>query len=96
MDHWFFSSTEKPRNKASANKVIPPITTWIFSPHLIFLLILYIGNKASMAIRHKINRSLEMPYCGVPLYVDGSMVSSHELQLIADARPAENRAAKRH
>jgi len=33
-----------------------------------FLLILYIGNKASLAIRHKMHLSLEMRYCGVPLY----------------------------
>ena len=34
----------------------------------LFLFILYIGNKASLAIRHKVHRSLEMLYCGVPLY----------------------------
>ena len=34
-----------------------------------FLLILYTGNKASLAIRQKIHRSLEMRYCGVPLYM---------------------------
>ena len=37
---------------------------------MLFLLILYFGNKASLAIRHKIHRSLEMRYCGVPLYID--------------------------
>ena len=35
---------------------------------MLFLLILYIGNKASLTIKHKIHRSLEMGYCGVPLY----------------------------
>ena len=42
---------DKPRNKAPANKGIPPVTTLIFSSKLLLLLILYIGNKASMAIR---------------------------------------------
>ena len=60
--------TEELGNKASANKENPPITTKIFSPQMPFLLILYIGNKASLAIRHEINWSLEMRYCGVPLY----------------------------
>ena len=36
---------------------------------IVFLLILYIGNKASLAIRHEIYWSLEMLYCGVPLYL---------------------------
>ena len=36
---------------------------------MLFLLILYVGNKASLIIRHKIYRSLEMRYCGVHLYV---------------------------
>ena len=40
---------------------------------MLFLLILYIGNKASLAIRHKIHRSLEMCYCGVPLYWHGGV-----------------------
>ena len=61
--------TEEARNKASAYKENPPITTRIFSPQMPFLLILYIGNKASLAIRHEINWSLEMRYCGVPLYI---------------------------
>ena len=68
-------TTEEPRNKASANKENPPITTWIFSPQILFLLILYIGNKASLAIRQEINWSLEMRYCGVPLYLkDGGQL----------------------
>ena len=62
------SYTEEARNKASAYKENPPITTRIFSPQMPFLLILYIGNKASLAIRHEINWSLEMRYCRVPLY----------------------------
>ena len=33
-----------------------------------FLLILYIGNKASLAIRHEIIWFFEMRYYGVPLY----------------------------
>jgi len=36
---------------------------------MLFLLILYIGNKASLAIKHRINWSLEMRYYGVPLYI---------------------------
>ena len=36
---------------------------------MLFLLILYIGNKASLTIRHKIHKSLEIRYCGVPLYI---------------------------
>ena len=28
----------------------------------------YIGNKTSLAIKHEINLSLEIRYCGVPLY----------------------------
>ena len=56
------------RYKASANKENRLIATWIFSPQILFLLILYIGNKASLAIRHEIDWSLEMRYCGVPLY----------------------------
>ena len=36
---------------------------------MLFLFILYIGNKASLAIRHIIIWSLEMRYCGVPLYI---------------------------
>ena len=62
--------TKEPCHKASASKKNPPITIWIFSPVVLFLLILYIGNKASLAIRHEINWSLEMRYCGVPLYVN--------------------------
>ena len=38
---------------------------------MLFLLILYIGNKASLAIRHEIIWSLQMRYCGVPLYARG-------------------------
>ena len=68
--------TEEPRNKASANKENPPITTRIFSPQMPFLLILYIGNKASLAIRHEINWSLEMHYCGVPLYLTVAKASA--------------------
>ena len=62
------TNTEEPRNKESANKENPPITTWIFSPKMLFLSILYIGNKASLAIRHEVNWALEIRYCGVPLY----------------------------
>ena len=58
---------EEPRNKTSANKESPPIITFILSPQMLFLLILYIGIKASITIRHKIYRSLEMRYCGAPL-----------------------------
>ncbi len=36
---------------------------------MFFLLILYIGNKASLAIKHEMIWSLEIRYCGVPLYV---------------------------
>ena len=35
---------------------------------MLFLLILDIGNKAYLAIRHEINWSLEKRYCWVPLY----------------------------
>ena len=45
------------------------MTTWIFSPQILFLLILYIGNKASFAIRHNIKWSLAMRYSGVLLYL---------------------------
>ena len=45
---------EEPRNKASANKENPPVTTYIFSPKMLLLLILYLGNKASLAMRYKI------------------------------------------
>ena len=62
------ANIEEPRNKASANKENPHIITLIFSPQILFLFILYIGNKASLAIRHEINWSLEMCYCGVLLY----------------------------
>ena len=89
MKKLVFIRTEEPRNKASANKENPPITTWIFSPQMLFLLILYIGNKASLAIRHEINWSLEMRYCGVPLYakpfemfIDGDLMMSVVIQII--------------
>ena len=35
---------------------------------MLFLVILYVGNKASLAIRHGNDWSLKMRYCGVPLY----------------------------
>ena len=58
-----FVNTEEPRNKASANKENPSIPTKILGPQMLFLLILYIGSKASFAIRHEIDWSLEMRYC---------------------------------
>ena len=36
---------------------------------MLFLLSLYISNKAFLAIRYEVNWSLEMRYCGVPLYL---------------------------
>ena len=40
---------------------------------------LYTGNKASLAIKHKINWYLEMRYCGVPLYLVTSSPDSFSL-----------------
>ena len=60
------AATEEPHNKASANKENPSIITWIFSPQMLFLFILCIGNKASLAIRYEMNWLLEMCYCRVP------------------------------
>ena len=45
-----FVRTEEPRNDSSANKENQPITKWIFSPQMLILLILCIGNKASLAL----------------------------------------------
>ena len=50
-----YSSTEEPRNKASASRENPPLTTRTCSLQMLFLFILYIGNKASLSIRHEIN-----------------------------------------
>ena len=57
-------NTEEPHNKASANKENPLITS---EPLTLLFLILHIGNKESIAVRHKIKWSLEMRYCGIPL-----------------------------
>ena len=54
-------TTEEPRNKTTAFKENPHIITWIF------LLILYIGNKASLS-KYEINWFLKMHYCRVLLY----------------------------
>ena len=37
----FLPVTEEPRNKASANKAIPSVTTKILSPQMFFLIIPY-------------------------------------------------------
>ena len=54
--------TKEPHKNASANKENPPRATWIYSPPI------YIGNKASSAMRYEIDQFLEMGYGGVPLY----------------------------
>ena len=60
-----YFTTEEHHNEASVNNKNLPKTVWVFSPLMPFLLILYIDNKASLAIRHEINWSLEMRYFGV-------------------------------
>ena len=47
---------------------------------MLFLLILYTGNKASLAVKHKIHKSLEMRYCGVPLYLSISLARIISIQ----------------
>ena len=64
-----YAYTEEPSNKASANTENPPTITWILIPQILFLLIVSIGNKASLVIRDEINWSIEMPQRRVRRYM---------------------------
>ena len=61
--------TVKPRYSAPAYNEFPLIEHTNFGPKKYFHGYFYTGNSENLCLEHNFDRSLEMRYIGVPLYV---------------------------
>ena len=57
--------TVKPRYKAPAFNIIPPIKHKNFGPKKYFHNYLHVGNSENLGLKHNFSQSLEMRYSGV-------------------------------